>query len=434
MNNILKNFYNDFKDLKEYYIFLVNKLKKQDDITSINFHLYNNFNILLAHKNTIKKIKFKNTKKINKIYLLLKDICIKYNFHLEQETLFKELNKYQLETEKKFSYQEINAILPLLTFLYFEKLNKLYLVEHNKLIDREVVSQIIASKNKVELKDFIIKNYPASGNRHIIYELNNQLNKIDNRNDIFKELNESLKKQQISLKDLLNEEYKKQLENEILISNIFKDLHLFLNISKNVLYNEISQTEKLLLTDFTYRNMTLESKNLYRHQVIKLARKKHCSEIDFLKKYAKDKNFGEILLNNKQNIFLSIIYLLISLVLSLTVTFFLSKYFLPWQLLSYLILFLPILSITTNFLHFFLGLFLPKKNIPRIDLSSLETTTTTMVTMASCIENKEELKEKFSLLEKYFLLNKTPNLYFTLQIITSPNIKNENIKSAELNM
>ena len=53
---------------------------------------------------------------------------------------------------------------------------------------------------------------------------------------------------------------------------------------KGDLYEKVSKAEKILLGDKVYGKMTVESKELYRRQVVKLAKKNHCSEVEFLNK------------------------------------------------------------------------------------------------------------------------------------------------------
>ena len=85
----------------------------------------------------------------------------------------------------------------------------------------------------------------------------------------------NLKSNNVSLKELMNEEYQKKLDNNILISNIFNDFKDFFDFSLNDLYDKVSKSEILLLSDPIYKNMTVESKVAYRKQLVALAKKKN---------------------------------------------------------------------------------------------------------------------------------------------------------------
>ena len=54
MNRLLKKFKNNFKEINEYYNFLVNKTKKYEYVGIINEWVIDNFYLLVEHKNNIK--------------------------------------------------------------------------------------------------------------------------------------------------------------------------------------------------------------------------------------------------------------------------------------------------------------------------------------------------------------------------------------------
>ena len=65
MANILKKFKNNFKDITEYYNYLVAKTKKHEQVDITNEWLIDNYYILAEHKNNIysqKKALKKNIK------------------------------------------------------------------------------------------------------------------------------------------------------------------------------------------------------------------------------------------------------------------------------------------------------------------------------------------------------------------------------------
>ena len=68
-----------------------------------------------------------------------------------------------------------------------------------------------------------------------------------------------LKNNNVSIKELINEEYQKKIDNNILISNIFNDFKEFFDFSIEKIYEKVSKCEKLLLTDSVYKNLTIKS-------------------------------------------------------------------------------------------------------------------------------------------------------------------------------
>ena len=262
MGNLLKKFLNNFEDINEYYNFLVDRTKKMEYVGITNEWLIDNFYLLVEHKTAIfnsKKDILKNKKTIDKMYFCLKDIVSKHGYNISFKLLVKELKKYEKETKKNFLYKDLDVIKDTLIFIYTERLNMLCFEEYNKLIDRENINQIIKNKENSDIKliDFIREDFDIRKKQHYIFELNTSLRNLgSNSNKLFKELNELLESKQVSLKELINDEYQKKMDNDILISNIFGDLKEFIDFSTEDLYENISKAEKLLLNDKVYDKMT----------------------------------------------------------------------------------------------------------------------------------------------------------------------------------
>ena len=251
--------------------------------------------------------------------------------------------------------------------------------------------------------------------------MNQQLNKLgDKSNSIFKEINEILKSKDISLKEIINEYYQEKVDNNILISNIFGDLKSLFDLSDELLFKNISFTEKLFLEDKIYKKMTVESKNLYREKIISLAKRKRRSEYDLLKDLSKksteeDKHIGFYLFKNKNYSFRSIIYILIVFILTILLTFLISKYFIGMRVLGFLILLVPVNQLVIKVINSILLKAVPATILPKMDYSSsLPDDATTMVVIPTIISDTKKVKEMFDVLETFYLTNKSNNLYFTL--------------------
>ena len=168
---------------------------------------------------------------------------------------------------------------------YESRLNALK--EYSKLIDKDFIHKIIKDHEEkdIDLNVFLKEDVSIPKHRHYLFELNNQLKELGAKNNkLFKELNELLEEKQISLKELINDEYQRKMENDILISNIFSDLKEFFEFSDEDLYKKTSKTEKMFMEDEVYSKMTPESKALYRKQLLKKVKKMRMSEVDCLNK------------------------------------------------------------------------------------------------------------------------------------------------------
>ena len=420
MANMLKKFFNNFENITDYYNFLVGKTKNHEYVEITNEWLIDNYYLLVEHKNNIfndKKILKKQKKVINDNYYFLKNIVSKKNYNISFKYLVNELKEYQTETKKEFSYDELSIIFSLLVFIYTEKLEELCKDEYKRILDKEKVVTIIKNHDDLKLEDFISDNFNIANNTHFIFEINNKLYKAqDDSNKLFKELNEYLQNNNISLKELVNEEYQKKIDNNILISNIFSDFKEFFEFSLEDLYEKVSSTEKLLLTDSVYKNMTIESKRLYRRNLIKQAKKKHMNEYKYLEKiFNKDKHIGFKLIKNKSNTFRVILYIISLVLITSVIDYFLSSHFIKYRILSFIILFIPISQLVGQIINELLTSFIRTTTIPKLDYSKgIPKESKTMVVIPTIISNTKKIKEMFDTLESFYLINKSDNLYFTL--------------------
>ncbi|MBR3210501.1 MAG: hypothetical protein IKF71_01005 [Bacilli bacterium] len=419
MAKLIKNYLNNFGDITEYYNFLVNKTKNHEYVDITNEWLIDNYYILAEHKNTImnsiKDIK-KDIKEINSNYTILKNIVSKKNYNISFKYLVEELKAYQKETKKAFTYKELKNVMPTLVFIYTERLNNLCREEYAKLVDKEDVDNIIKRQENHTLQSFIQENFDVKNNGHYIFEINNQLYRLKNRNEIFKQLNEYLKENQISLKDVINEEFQNKINSNVLISNIFNDFNEFLEFTTEELFEKVSKTEKLLMTDPNYKNMTIESKYSYRKRLLKLAKKAHMDEYSYLEKiFSPDEHIGFKLFKTRSNTPKVVMYLMYITFITCIICYLLSGIFIRPRAIGFIILLIPIGQLVIQITNHILTSIVPPHVMPKLDYSKgIPEESKTMVVIPTIVGNTEKIKTMFDILESFYLVNKTDNLYFTL--------------------
>lgn len=426
MNDTYFNFFTNFKKINKYYNYLIEKTKQATYVGINNEWIIDNFYLLVEHKTNIvhnkKEIRklIKNTKSL---YYCLRQIAVANNYNISFKTLVSELKKYQRNENYDFSYREILAIKYLLIFIYTEKLYLLSEDEKDKLLIKNKVSKIINScdKNEVTLNEFIDDKFNITENQYYIYEVNSQIKKLGNRsNFIFKEINELLEAKNISLKEIINDFFQERIDNNILISNIFGDLKLLFELNEEELFKNISATEKLLLMDKVYKNMTVDTKMVYREQIVRLAKGKRCSELELLGKLysislKEERHIGFYLFKNKNYKLRTILYLVFMCLGTFIISFFLSKYFIGLRTLGFLILLIPVSQLLIKIVDVIFSKILPITVMPKINFSNgLDKSATTMVVIPTIISSTEKIKEMFDVLETFYLINKSNNLYFTL--------------------
>ena len=237
MTKFVKKFLSDFEVVNQYYNYLVEQTKKKEFVGITNEWLIDNFYLLVEHKTNViqnKKDIKSRSKTFNNIYRLLRNIAVTYNYNIDFSILITELNKYQKESNVNLSYKELESVKDVLLFIYADKLKYLCVEEQNNLIDKEKIAHIIKNLDgkDVELSNFVKSDFNFNDNRYYLFELNNQLSSLGAKsNKIFKVLNELLDSRGLSLKEIINDEYQRKLDNNLLISNIFNDLKEFFDFN-----------------------------------------------------------------------------------------------------------------------------------------------------------------------------------------------------------
>ena len=418
MAKLLKKFFKNFDDITKYYNFLIKKTKNHEYVDITNEWLIDNYYVLAEHKNNIvlnKRMLKKYNKSINKNYILLKNIVSKKKYNIDFKYLVEELRKYQKDSNDYLSYKEIELIVPTLIFIYTDRLNNLCREEYKRLVDRDDISNIIKNNKNLTLESFIQENFDFKNNGYYIFEINNQLYKIKNSAEIFKSLNIYLQDRQVSLRDLINEEYQNKIESNVLITNIFNDISEIADYSLEDLIEKVSKTEKILMDDPVYKGMTRESKRMYRNRISILSKRNKKKEYEYVESIKSDEHIGFKLLKNRRNILRFVIYIIFILSLTCVSCFFLSMFFIKYRILGFIILFIPISQLVIQVTNHFLTSFVPATTIPKLDYTSgIPDDAHTMVVIPTIVSSTDKIKEMFDTLESFYLVNKTDNLYFTL--------------------
>ncbi len=426
MANLVKNFLTDFEDINEYYTYLVDKTKNKEYVGITNEWLIDNFYLLVEHKTNIihdKKEITKSLKKYERIFYCLKEIVVRNNYNISFRILVNELKEYQKKTKICFSYPELVCIKNILLFLYTRRLAELCHEEYKNLVNKAKVSRIIQSREdkEIELSNFLSDDISVLEEANYIFEINNQLKEIGAKsNRLFKELNELLEEKKVSLKEIINNEYQKSIDNDILISNIFGDLKEFFEFTEEDLFKKVSKTEKLLLEDEVYSKMTIESKRLYRSQLLKLAKKNHKDELTYLQELldnadGSEYHIGFQLFPKRKNGMRVALYILTIFIVTILVSWILSSYFISWRWLGFLVLLVPVSQLFVQILNQILIRFVPTYPLPKLDYSKgIPDEAKTMVVIPTIIGSTEKIKNMFDTLETFYLMNRTDNLYFTL--------------------
>lgn len=411
----VKKYLKDFHKITSYYDQLVEMTNNKEYVGINNEWIIDNYYLIVEHKNLITD-DIKGIKKILKdkqrIIGVLRSIIIKNDYSITFKKLVNELNNYQKKNEYNFSYEELEAITTILAILYNNKIKEFCIEQANNLEIKKHVENIIQNHKNLKLKHFDITDEFITEPRYI-FEINNQLKALGEvQNEIVIELSDFLAERDISLKELLNKEYHKQIDDNNLISNLFNNLKSFMEYDIEEIYKKISKTERLLLNDKIYKRMTVETKKLYRNKIKKVAKFKKISEYDYVEKiFDSEKHIGMKLFKQKNYLIRKRVYVSYILIMTILLSLILSK----GNILGFILLLFPMKEIIGQVSNTIISKFTKTEPIPKMNYSKgIPNDSKTMIVIPTIIKNKQKIKEMFDTLETFYIVNKSNNLYFTL--------------------
>lgn len=417
----------EFKNIAKHYNTLIKIIKKRYFVGIINEWIVDNYYLIVEKQDTINSLVnnhrlFKYTTKNVDMFKLIANILQKYNYTINEKLLIKEINRFQRKSNYSFMYKEL-AILPVVVLmLLIKKISEICKQETLKIKDKRKIDRLIIklkmknlNNSKVELNKYFKINNKTT-NFSIVY-LNERLKELDKiSNQVFKQLNDELNKNNLSLKNIINKEHLENTHTSIMITNIFNSIRKMNLIEIEHLYNKLSDIEKLFKKDKYYSQMTLETKALYRKQLIRTVRKNKkdpIKHIDNLLK--KGDNIGQYLFNNKIQFWKTISYLIIVFGLTVIISNYLASLFIPIFWLGFILLLNPVSELVIAFVNKILLKFFRSKPLPKLDFSKgIPNDCKTMIVIPTIIKDEEKIKVVFEKLETFYLANKTDNLYFSL--------------------
>ena len=281
MNKIYSKFLDDCNNIESYYEKLVELTKNHNFVGSTNEWIIDNFYLIVEQRNAIKRL-FRHKKSIKELlaknedmYSILKEIFKSHDYNLDRHLLIKELNAYQTKNNCYYSYDTVRVIPILITMILVDELNLLCIKREEKLDDLKKVNEVITKLDNdritnpdIDFNDYIKIDEYLIEHPYYLYNLNANLKEFgESSNDVFEKLNKYLEENNVDLKQVINDEHLSSIADGLLVSNLFNNMRTVTKLNYDYLCDKISKSEKLLLSNTTYKAMTQESKNLYRRQI-----------------------------------------------------------------------------------------------------------------------------------------------------------------------
>ncbi len=433
MTNFQKDFKEDLKDIKIYYDYLVSLTTDQKTIGVINEWIIDNYAMLLESSNVVSDFLTDKTlkKTINnsgvKLRKMIENILEYQDYKLTEKTFIRSFHQYQKEKDISLSYHEIQVLKPLLIMELMQKIRELCEKEQENLetilsVDREISR--LEEKHEKD-KTAIVSAFVFDKEMEIdpIYfdRLNYHLTRLGTPfNDLFYQMNEVLEANNLSLRQVIRTAQADRIKTNLYISKLFNLIKVAQEFKIENLYQGMSITEKELNKDSIYRKMDEPSKDQYRNELIKKAKHKHLKELAYARQLIakgtkEDKHIGFYLFPQKSNRKKVVIYLTTIFVLTFFLTGLLSFYLTDFYILNFILLLIPTSEIVIQLIEQFLMHFNPPRTLPALAYKEgIPTSSSTILVIPTILKDPKKVEAMFLDLEKYYLSNKSNNLYFAL--------------------
>ena len=462
----------NFKTIEEVYNLLNEHLKLGINIHPAGEWLLDNFYII---EETVKQIEkeLPLNKYINfvgiangeykgfaRIYVLASEIVAYSDNKIEKEKLEAYLKSYQ--SKKTLSMDEIWNIGTFLQIAIIENITeicaKIYSSQKQKYRAENIAERLIENKEKTEIK---FKNNSKKIEKKIVpdikYPFIEYMSYILKRygkkaNAYLNILEEVVEKLGTTVSEIIKKEHFDIAIQKVLIGNSITSIKEIQRINFLEIFERINGVEEILKKDpiQVYEKMDYKTKEYYRVKIKEISKKTKISEIYIAKKSLElaEENFKEEGENKKSHIGYYLIdrginklynkleytfkmeetpqsktrtYILVISLLSIIISIFLS-YMLNLEIkntkiliLSFILFLIPSSEIVIQIVQYILNKSVKPKLIPKIDFSNgINKENSTMVVIPTILKTKEKVQEMMENLERYYLANKSKNLYFTL--------------------
>ncbi len=393
-----------------------------------------------------------------RIYVLANEITAFSDDSINEENIIDALKSYQ--SRKILSMEEIwnigifiqisiiQTIADICERIYYAQIQK-YKVENifERLIEHRENKELrfrkkFKSNNYLKIKDvnysfieymlYKLRRIGKKGNQYIEI-LEKQVNKLG-----FK-IDEIVKKEHLYVATL-----------KIKIGSCITSIKTINRINFQKVFEKTNKTEELLNEDpcGVFKNMTEDTKELYRHEIKKLSNKLKISEIyiseEVLKLASRYRNSEKLEDKRKSHVGYYLIdegihelkekvterrirktkrltpktYISAIIIISLLLDFFITWKISGNTLIKIIVsifLYIPIYEIIIKIFNYILSKIVKSKKLPKMNFENgIGIDNKTMVVIPTVIDNENKIKEMIEKIEVYHLANQDKDLYFTL--------------------
>lgn len=462
----------NFRTIEEVYQLLNEHLKLGINIHPAGEWLLDNFYII---EEAVKQIQKELTlnKYINfvgiangeykgfaRIYVLASEIVAYSDNKIEKENLEEYLVSYQ--NKKTLSMDEIWNIGMFLQIAIIENITesctKIYSSQLQKYRAENIAERLIENKDKT---DAIFKNNNKKVEKEIFQDMKypfiEYMSYILKRygkkgNSYLNILEEVVEKLGTTVSDIIKKEHFEIAIQKVTMGNSITSIKEIQRINFLEIFEKINGVEEILKKDpaQVYSKMDYKTKEYYRGKIKEISKKTKISEIYISRKILElsEENYQKQGINKQSHIGYYLIdkginnlydkleysgkkehsnqsktktYIAVVTILSIFISIFLS-YTLSSNIkntaisiLSFILFLIPSSEIIIQIIQYILSKTVKPKIIPKIDfLNGIDKENSCFVVIPTILKNKEKVQEMMENLERYYLANKSDNLYFAL--------------------
>ena len=467
---------NNYNVIKEVYELLNEHLKLGINIHPAGEWLLDNFYIIeetvkqiqreLPLKKYINFVGIQNGeyKGFARVYVLAAEILAYSDNKIDKKTLENCLKSYQ--NKKTLSMDEIWNIGLFLQIAIIEDITdialKIYSSQMQKIKAENIVKKLIENKEGnyksngkkigklsfqnmkypfIEYMSFILKRYGKKGNAYLNV------------------LEEVVEKLGMSVAEVIKKEHFEIAIQKVLMGNSITSIKEIQRINFLEIFEKLNGVEEILKQDpaNVYSKMDYKTKEYYRTKIKEISKKSKISEIYIARKCLElanevnEKNIDENKINNKLELerkrhigyfliddgindlykkieftnkreetksnkakiyIISVLFFSICLSLLFSSAIDINKHL---KILAFILFLIPASEVVIQTIQFILSKIVKPKIIPKIDFSKgIDEENVTFVIIPTILKSKKKVKESFENLEKYYIANKSKNIYFAL--------------------
>lgn len=433
----------DFNTITKAYRFLTESVEKNVPISLAGEWLLDNYYIIEEQVGYIlNSLDIKTYKKLpaingkSRIAIICEEFVEYNDGYISKENIEKFFNAYQ--TKDVFIQAELYELELYLQIALVNKIkkvsdkiikNQLQKFKVESLIERTIRKNKLENQKFYKYKDIKLKNEVGSYVEHLFYKLKKMGRKAKKYLEI---LEEEINKAGSTSDKIIKSMHFEMTLQRVSISSSILSLKRLTRLNFNVIVENINFIEKILMQDEIYLKLDDETKEIYRNKIKNISQKLEISEIyvaqnliEYLE-IQQDSDMSEFLLGDKKRFFLE--YLgykesfkdfVLRIICSHKLFLYLLAIYVPSFFISagisrktWPILLVPISEVFVTIVNRFITDRVKPRVLPRF--KEIDESVNTFVIVPTLLKSEERVKELFRSIEKYYILNKIPNIYFCL--------------------